>query len=553
MKEGFGTLIERLFILILVQGCVVVLFGTVFSEVGYGATIFKYLSTHHDLYTYTMYATFSAIFLLYIFDFRFWAPGFATFFVGGMVAAGVFLMAIFGFKAKPYYPLIIMYIGTPMIYMFFYLRVFKKCHISNFMMSLAAVLIVWGGMCMIGAFLFNFYNDFWWGAGSKAIFRTRLRICDHPELDAANFTGPSADFPDTLPGFVPQDQFDTYLNFNDDVDGPARMLACTDTNETGSYCGIYGADGEMCCCSPHLELAADSACDPGEEHCLAAFMLWAAPMMGGTIMLLFGLISVILAGAVNMKQDAESVNHGTKIFIYMMGIGVLGVYVAASIAGASMRVAEVVKTFSVITIAICVALIGTSVGWRSLEQNLHEIPIVAKLEGATRSNALKAIGVLAFAPFYLLYCFFSVVNQIFRRSLPCTKEVHGDEEHLMMTQLGSNIADSLAKWNWTAVLSKMIWIGFIYFIFSVGVGRLTTLGLSVLNFELRNSELPAVTAIYFITGWVMFLLPPVPGVPVYLTGGIVLAKTAMDPVKGFDSFPLGVAYASFWSCFVKAM
>ena len=191
-------------------------------------------------------------------------------------------------------------------------------------------------------------------------------------------------------------------------------------------------------------------------------------------------------------------------------------------------------------------------GWHSLEQELHEIPIIAKMEGATRSNMVKALAILFVAPVYLFYCITSMINQLFRRCLPCTKDVEGDEARMVLTEVGSNLWNSMKAWNWTAVLSKVVWAGFIYFIFSVGVGRLTTLGLSVLNHELKTSELGMVTLIYFVVGFVMFLLPPVPGVPVYLTGGIVLAKTAMDPVKGFDSFLGGVAYASFWALFVKA-
>ena len=546
MQESFGALVSRLFILLIVQGIIACAFGAVFTEAGYGATIFKWLATHHEYYEWTRNVTLLALFCLYMFDFRFWAPGFATFFVGGLVAAGLFLMAVFAFKARPYYPLIVMYIGTPCIYMIFYMRVFKSSHISNFMQSVAAVLIVWGLMCMALAFLFNYHHDFWWGDASKAIFRARLRTCD-TSYPFANFTGDS--------GLVPAERFNEFFDFNhvDEMESQRMIAACIDTNVTGIYGGIYGETGEVWCCSPHQEMSEESACDPAEPHCLAAFMLWGAPMMGGVVMFIFGMICVILAGAVGEAHVEGNIAHSTKVFLYMMGVGVLGVYVAASIAGASMQIAQVVKTFAVLTIGICVVLIGTSIGWQSLEKELQEIPIVAKIEGATRSNMLKAVAILTVTPVFLVYCIISIVNQLFRRCLPCTKDVHGDEAHLLMTEVGTNLFNNLKKWNWTAVLSKVVWAGFIYFVFSVGVGRLTTLGLSVLNHQLKTSELPAVTAIYFIVGFVMFLLPPVPGVPVYLTGGIVLAKTAMDETKGFGSFGLGVAYASFWACFVKAM
>ena len=562
--------------LVLVQGLVIAVFLAVFTEVGFGATIFKAMAKLGALYTYTKVGVGVLVFLLYMLDFRFWAHPVASGCAYAVAGAGIFLMCIFGFKSAPYLPLALLYVGTPLIYMFFYLRVFKNSHISNFMLSLAAVLIVWGSLTLVASLLFNAYSDFWWGAGSKATFRARLRVCD-----MRNVT------------HVSDEAFDQYFDFNGDgAEHALQRQRCITTNET--YCGSYGDSGRMCCCSPEKEIAVannpewedETVCVqydddeesptfeqfvPGQPYCLAAFMLWGAPVMCSVVMLIFGGICAILSSAVREQQQHGAVDQGVKVFIYCTLFGLLGVYVAASIAGASMRVAEVVKTFSLLTVGMCVALIGSSIGWRSLESELEQIPIVRKLEGASRSDLLKAVGVLALAPAFLLYCIISVVNQMMRRTLPCTKDVHGDEAKRMMTEAGENVLESMRKWNWTAVLSKVVWVGFIYFIFSVGVARLTTLGLSVLNDKLSSSGLPLVTFVYFIVGMTMFLLPPVPGVPVYLTGGIVLAPTADRAFGGCsnatlttqsacegtgetwdDQFAASVIYAGFWACVVKA-
>eukprot|EP00959_Pyramimonas_sp_CCMP1952_P433954 9087515-Pyramimonas_sp.AAC.2 len=55
-------------------------------------------------------------------------------------------------------------------------------------------------------------------------------------------------------------------------------------------------------------------------------------------------------------------------------------------------------------------------------------------------------------------------------------------------------------------------------------GKLTTLFLSWLNDTLNGVALEWVTLIMFAVGLVMFLLPPVPGVPVYLCGGVVITQ-----------------------------
>lgn len=90
--------------------------------------------------------------------------------------------------------------------------------------------------------------------------------------------------------------------------------------------------------------------------------------------------------------------------------------------------------------------------------------------------------------------------------------------------------------------------------FAVGVGKFTNLGLSALNEYLSSKGLLFVSVVYWITGFIMFMLPPVPGIPVYLTGGIVMATAA---AKSFgdgttDNFPAGVAYASLLATFIKA-
>eukprot|EP01047_Picozoa_sp_COSAG01_P011875 COSAG01_NODE_525_length_15926_cov_28.158021_4_plen_432_part_00 len=203
---------------------------------------------------------------------------------------------------------------------------------------------------------------------------------------------------------------------------------------------------------------------------------------------------------------------------------------------------------------ICVVTLGASIGWSAMESQLESIPIVQKLQSAGHSDYLKAVGVLVCgfpSIFYFILAFF---NQTFRRTLPCTKDVRGDESHLLVTQLAHNQIDAFKHWNWTSVFSKVVWVGFFYFVFAVGVGKFTNLGLSALNQYLGSKDLWFVSLMYFIVGFIMFMLPPVPGIPVYLTGGIVMATAAAKSFGDGDTenFAAGVLYASFMACFIKS-
>ena len=91
------------------------------------------------------------------------------------------------------------------------------------------------------------------------------------------------------------------------------------------------------------------------------------------------------------------------------------------------------------------------------------------------------------------------------------------------------------KWlfsNTTAVLTNAAYVGIFYFVCDVGVGKGATLFLGWMISVMKELH-PAVVIVAFIgLGVCMFLLPPVPGPPVYLTGG-VLVVGALEESMGF--------------------
>jgi len=91
----------------------------------------------------------------------------------------------------------------------------------------------------------------------------------------------------------------------------------------------------------------------------------------------------------------------------------------------------------------------------------------------------------------------------------------------------------LKGWRWASVLECAIWIGIIFLTFNVGVGKVVTLFLASLNKALAPLPLATVTALFYSIGVTMFLLPPVPGVPVYLAGGVILVNKARGTALGF--------------------
>ena len=103
----------------------------------------------------------------------------------------------------------------------------------------------------------------------------------------------------------------------------------------------------------------------------------------------------------------------------------------------------------------------------------------------------------------------------------------------------------MRAWNWTSVLRKAIVLCATYMVLEVGVMRATTLFMSWLVHVVTPLPLYASTGIFVGVGLCMFLLPPVPGAPVYMASGVLLTAAARGQFgyAGACAYAIGVAYA----------
>ena len=77
------------------------------------------------------------------------------------------------------------------------------------------------------------------------------------------------------------------------------------------------------------------------------------------------------------------------------------------------------------------------------------------------------------------------------------------------------------NWNLYSVVVRSCWWVYLYAVLFVLVQRAAYVFLSWLNQELYKMKIEAVLLLYYVVGLTMFVLPPVPGLPVYITGGIL--------------------------------
>ena len=197
---------------------------------------------------------------------------------------------------------------------------------------------------------------------------------------------------------------------------------------------------------------------------------------------------------------------------------------ATTIAGSTPQVSNLVMVFSFVGMALLVAMTISSIGWASIKSDMMSVPLIASMSNAGSSNWLKAMAMFFIVP----YCGFltlSAINQFFRVHLtPCAKRVTKKERKQCLTAIAHKQFKSIMNWPFTDIMSKVSFLGTLYYIMMVGISKFVMVFLSWLNLTLSTMPLTATIVIFYSVGLFMFLLPPVPGVPVYVLGGVVLVN-----------------------------
>lgn len=273
--------------------------------------------------------------------------------------------------------------------------------------------------------------------------------------------------------------------------------------------------------SKKTEYAHRAGC-PDPDDCLAGFILWLAPLLCSAVLLFFaGFTHAFRPG----QHKAEYKMLGAAVALVCLAL-----WVASSLAGVSKGLTAAIFFFALASlVAVCITL-STAVegGFDRLLKEMHK-----KSEEATSSidpDWLRATFVITCAPLVILFLPVSALNQAVRkcRCFACAKALdHGSgEDRLWFTQEMQSRLERAWQWNWTSVLRKVLWLGIAYQTLSVIVSKFTVLFLAWLNEAVSDWSLLAVIAITVGVGLCLFLLPPVPGAPIYVTAGILIPATS---------------------------
>lgn len=294
----------------------------------------------------------------------------------------------------------------------------------------------------------------------------------------------------------------------------------------------------------YLQEGCDPDCpDDVYDSCLNSFILWAGPLLCSMVLFFLSFFCTFLKG-----DDAEKdiVNFG-KLWLFLL----FSMWLTASLAGVAAGLSSALVAMTLASFVGSIVFVATTrTTQESKEQGTQFWVRIEENYGAYMDIA-RGLFLVTCTPFILLYIILSVFNQAFRQlGLPCSKALKTPEQRMdFVTKRTRNQINNFRAWDRTKVLTYAIYWGIAFMVLQVIVSQFTVLFLSWLIEFTSSLNLGIVTAILVGVGMIMFLLPPVPGVPIYLTLGIVVVAVGQETLGIVGS----MIYASSVSLALKLL
>lgn len=252
------------------------------------------------------------------------------------------------------------------------------------------------------------------------------------------------------------------------------------------------------------------------------FLAYTTPMICVGCTGILGVFCLFNGVLINV-EDTGKLEKVLKQFILMISFLVFTMYVSSSVAGASMRLTGVIMAFCASgLIALCVWLY-LEIGRSAITTQVNNSKLMQSLLTLATSDWVRACAIIGLNMLIPMFLCLDMLHQWVRK-----KRGREPRDGPVYTRVSYRIIMATLAWNWASILVKANYLVMLYWTLSVGVAKLTYVFLSWLNEQLLKISFVAVLAIFFLIGFTMFMLPPVPGIPVYICSGIVISARARN-------------------------
>lgn len=244
----------------------------------------------------------------------------------------------------------------------------------------------------------------------------------------------------------------------------------------------------------------------------------------------------LVNGVVGRIDDFSAVQrHLTR---FMLGVAFIlsGMYATASMSAVSIRLGSTLMAFFTAGLCLLCIWVYSEIDHEALKEAAHHSHLMKSLIKIWNSEWTKA----AFCCMAFFPCVIFITLNLITQKVRIIRGIATDPDD-KFTPTGRWLIDHSQDWPWTRIIIKICIMAELFFTLQVGVSKVTYVFLSWLNTSLEDTSFSMVLILVYIIGCTMFLLPPVPGLPVYLFAGILIgAKGLKDDRIGFW-FACGIA------------
>jgi len=418
-------------------------------------------------------------FLLYIFDVEYWKSSVGKFIrrsLYGFVVIGTSSLVLAISGEHPYGPISIYLVLTTLWLVSVHKMFFIKVENIQYVTWLTGPLFCTSMLIFLAWFIWTFWKP-------EHEWTISIKLID------AGVTGCEPDFTD-----------------HENCRGENKTEVCFTPNGSAS---VYFPQG------------CDLTCGSVYSNCLNTFIIWSGPFLVSAGLLFLSFFTSFVGG-----QDSaeDEIAKFAKIWLLLL----FGMWVSASLAGAG---GGFTVALAAITLAAFVASgVFLAISYKRIEreEKIRDLWKILLEKYGTYLDVIRGLLIVTCAPVAVLYIFVSGLKQRIRSmKFKCATPPEFSTRTLTTNRItwltveGRTLLKEFYSWDRANVYSLAVYWG-VAFITLIFVSRFTILFLSWLINETMDMSLGVVTCIMVGAGVLMFLLPPVPGAPIYLTMGIIV-------------------------------
>ena len=463
---------------------------------GYGLKTFNFLSKYYQQHAYLVACALAGFaFFLYLFDCVYWKSTFgriARYFAISVIAIGFSILICFIGASHPYGPISLHMILTPA-----WLVCCKHIFYRRLKMR---VYIPWlSGPLFFTALVIMAIWIYWTFADDAHKWTENVRLVD------AQVSG-------CVPDFI---QYPECSVENDNSTIISERVPCFQVDDVNSQ-------------TPFFNDTCPRKCADVYDSCFYMFIVWVGPFLVSLGLFFLSFFATFLRKGGTVEQEALKF---VKVWFFLL----FGLWVGSCLlgAGAGVSITLIVLTLS----AFFASAIMMASGFSNIEREERVYELWMNLIDKYRQylNVAKGLLVVTSSPLFLVYLALSFINQSIRNmNLPCSRNlnsqslvnvVRGDG---IVTVEARRLIREIKSWDLVDVFTYAIYWGIGFMSFTVLGAKFTVLILSWLIEQTQDMSITIVTGVLVGVGLIMFLLPPVPGVPIYLTLGIVMVPVGRE-------------------------